>query len=165
MDVNSTSGSLSFYLVNSTSFFIHAVILKSTMSANRGSEGGGRETDRREDRRSWLHTSSSPGYGRKRRNSSLLLTRTSAVGLAELAGVGLLEGHVGLRWRKVRHGMEGEPTLPLILCLVVVRVLEAVAHRRRRGRSASSAGPGPVRREGRSTASRRRPTNGRSGRR
>lgn len=44
---------------------------------------------------------SSPGYRRKRRSSSLLFTRTFAVTLGDLAGVGLLEGHVGLRWRKV----------------------------------------------------------------
>lgn len=80
---------------------------------------------------------SSPGNRRKRRCSSLLFTRTLAVGLGDLAGVGLLEGNVGFRWREVRHRVEREATLPLILHLVVVRVLEAVAYRWWRRRSSS----------------------------
>lgn len=91
-------------------------------------------------------SSSSPRYGRKRRGSSLLFTGTSAVGLGDLAGVGLLEGRVGLRRREVRHGVEGEARLPLIL-LVVVGVLEAVAHERRWWREGSPR-PRPVRWEG-----------------
>lgn len=40
--------------------------------------------------------------------------QTSAIRLRELAGVGLLAGDVGFRWRKVGHRMEIETTLPLI---------------------------------------------------
>lgn len=91
---------------------------------------------------------SSPGNRRKRRSSSLLFTRTLAVGLGDLARIGLLEGNVGFRWREVRHRMECEATLPLILHLVVVRVLEAVAHWWWRRRSSSN--PWSVRRKRRS---------------
>lgn len=46
-------------------------------------------------------TRSSPGYRGKRRSSSFFFTRTSALRLPNLAGVGLLGRHIGFRWRKV----------------------------------------------------------------
>lgn len=92
----------------------------------------------------------SPGHRRKRRSSSLLFTRTFAFVLCDLAGVSLLGGDVRLRGREVGQGMEVKATLPLVLVLAVVRVLEAVTHGW--GRERSSSGPRPVRREGGSTA-------------
>lgn len=103
-------------------------------------------------------TFSSPRYWRKRRSSSLLFTSAPAVTLGNLAGVGFLGRDIGLRWRKIRHRMKVEATLPLVLYLVVMRVLEAITHggRRRRGPSC----PWPVWRKGRPTArsTRTRPT-------
>lgn len=60
-----------------------------------------RETERIVPRAEFADTYSSPGYRRKRRSSSFLFTRTSALGLADLAGVDFLERHVGLRGRKI----------------------------------------------------------------
>lgn len=44
------------------------------------------------------------------------MCETSAIRLGELAGVDFLAGDVGLRWRKVGHGMEIKATLPFICC-------------------------------------------------
>lgn len=47
-------------------------------------------------------------------NFMLSVCLTSAVIFGDLAGVGLLEMYVRLRWRKIGQRMEVEATLPLV---------------------------------------------------